>query len=79
MPHSPVDMTPSSAGAPNLQQLLANLRQPGDGQKHLSPNDRPAPDLAGLLSNAVRHQSQGGQFVPPPPQQQPPQYGGGGA
>lgn len=81
LPQSPVNMTPNSAGAPNLQQLLANLRQPGDGQKNLSPNDRSAPDLAGLLSNAVRHQNQGGQFVPPPPPppQQQPQYGGGAA
>lgn len=64
LPQSPATMTPDSAGAPNLQQLLANLRQPGDGQKNMSPNDRPAPDLAGLLSDAVRHQIQGGQFVP---------------
>ncbi|KEF62053.1 uncharacterized protein A1O9_00025 [Exophiala aquamarina CBS 119918] len=79
MPQSPVNMTPNSAGAPNLQQLLANLRQPGDGQKNLSPNDRSAPDLAGLLSNAVRHQSQGGQFILPPPPQQQAHYGGGAA
>lgn len=81
LPHSPATMTPDSAGAPNLQQLLANLRQPPDGQKNMSPNERPAPDLAGLLSNAVRHQIQGGHFVPPPPQQlhqqQQGSYGGG--
>lgn len=82
LPQSPATMTPDSAGAPNLQQLLANLRQPGDGQKNMSPNDRPTPDLAGLLSDAVRHQIQGGQFVPPTPQQQQqqqPQYVSGPA
>ncbi|KAK5049343.1 hypothetical protein LTR84_004272 [Exophiala bonariae] len=82
LPHSPATLTPDSAGAPNLQQLLANLRQQPDGQKNMSPNDRPAPDLAGLLSNAVRHQIQGGQYVHPSPQQQHQhqqqgQYGGG--
>ena len=68
-------VTPNSANAPNLQQLLANLRQPGDSQKIVSPNDRPTPDLAGLLSNAVRQQSQGGQFAPPPHQHQQQGYG----
>jgi hypothetical protein len=49
-------VTPNSATAPpNLQQLLANLRQPGDAQPNsASPGGRPAPDLAGLLSNVGR-------------------------
>lgn len=66
-------VTPSPT-APNLQQLLANLRQPGDQQ---SPsNARPPSDLAGLLSNVARQQNQAGQFPPPPAGQQPQQgYG----
>jgi len=58
-------ITPSPT-APNLQQLLANLRQPGES--HSVPpnppaqNDRPT-DLAGLLSNvAARQQNQAAQY-----------------
>ncbi|KAI1608639.1 hypothetical protein EDD36DRAFT_447435 [Exophiala viscosa] len=69
----PTPVTPSTA-APNLQQLLANLRQPGD---HQSPaNARPPQDLAGLLSNVARQQNQAGQFPQQPPQQQQQGYGG---
>ncbi|KAJ9604119.1 nuclear polyadenylated RNA-binding protein 3 [Cladophialophora chaetospira] len=69
--HTPV--TPSSAtSSANLQQLLANLRQPGDSQPNsASPNGK-TPDLAGLLSNVARHQ-QG----PPHQQQSPTQHGYG--
>ena len=68
--HTPV--TPNSAtSAPNLQQLLANLRQPGDSQPNsASPSGKPTPDLAGLLNNVTRHQ-QG------PPQHSPTQHGYG--
>ncbi len=67
-------VTPNSAtAAPNLQQLLANLRQPGDSQPNsASPSGRPTHDLAGLLSNVARHQ-QG----PPMQQQSPTQHGYG--
>ena len=54
--HTPV--TPNSAGAaPNLQQLLANLRQPGDLQPNsASPSGKAGPDLAGFLNNVARQQ-----------------------
>ncbi|EXJ67028.1 uncharacterized protein A1O5_09674 [Cladophialophora psammophila CBS 110553] len=76
-------LSPTSAtSAPNLQQLLANLRQPGDGQPDsATPNGKPTPDLAGLLSNVARQQhGHGGVQFPsphgPPPQQQQPQQQG---
>ncbi|ETI29559.1 hypothetical protein G647_02012 [Cladophialophora carrionii CBS 160.54] len=69
-------VTPGSAtAAPNLQQLLANLRQPGDSQPNsASPSGKPTPDLAGLLSNVARHQQ-----LPPHQQQSPTQHGYGPA
>lgn len=76
-------VTPNSASSSaNLQQLLANLRQPGEqSQPNSALNERPTPDLAGLLSNVARHQQgQTGQFpphVPPAQQQQQHGYGGG--
>ncbi|KIW28523.1 uncharacterized protein PV07_08181 [Cladophialophora immunda] len=82
--HNPAQtpVTPTSAtAAPNLQQLLANLRQPGDGlPDSATPNGKPTPDLAGLLSNVARQQQgHGGAPFPsphgPPHQQQPQQQG----
>jgi hypothetical protein len=79
-------ITPNSAASgapPNLQQLLANLRQPGEQQQPTpNPNERPQTDLAGLLSNVARQQqqgqSQGGQYPQSPAthaqQQQQQQY-----
>ncbi|OAL38829.1 hypothetical protein AYO20_02035 [Fonsecaea nubica] len=69
--HNPAQtpVTPTSAtAAPNLQQLLANLRQPGDGQpENIVPNGKPTPDLAGLLSNVTRQQQgHGGAPFPSP-------------
>ncbi|KAK5198057.1 nuclear polyadenylated RNA-binding protein 3 [Exophiala xenobiotica] len=66
-------VTPTSSA--NLQQLLANLRQPGEPQSAASA--APPSDLAGLLSNVAR-QNQGGQF-PQSPSGQQPQQGYGGA
>ena len=64
-------VTPNSATTPNLQQLLANLRQPGDSQPNsASPSGRPTHDLAGFLSN-VRPQGV------PMQQQSPTQHGYG--
>ncbi|KIY02607.1 uncharacterized protein Z520_01072 [Fonsecaea multimorphosa CBS 102226] len=83
--HNPAQtpVTPNSAtAAPNLQQLLANLRQPGDGQpESATQNGKPTPDLAGLLSNVARQQQgHGGAPFPsphgPPHQQQQPQQQG---
>lgn len=67
-PHTPV--TPNSA--PNLQQLLANLRQPGD--QNAGANERPTQDLAGLLTNVARQQNQGVQFPQSPAAQQQQQH-----
>ncbi|KIW69726.1 hypothetical protein PV04_05586 [Phialophora macrospora] len=69
-------VTPNSAtAAPNLQQLLANLRQPGDSQPNIaSPGGKPTPDLAGLLSDVARHQQ-----APLHQQQSPTQHGYGPA
>jgi len=73
--HEPTYRSPAPAnqgtrdGAPNLQELLANLRQPSNPPSAVSPQ-RPmqapsgAPtDLAGLLSNVARQQSQGNGYA----------------
>jgi hypothetical protein len=67
----------SQAGAPNLQELLANLRQPSQSQptntpQHPLQNSNPPPtDLAGLLSNVARQQIQPQSYNQPFPQQSP--------
>lgn len=78
-PQAQTPVTPISAtstAAPNLQQLLANLRQPGDSQPNsASPNGNPTPDLAGLLNSVARQQQAPAQqpqsmpqgYVPPTP------------
>jgi hypothetical protein len=72
---APTPATPVS-NASNLQQLLANLRQPGEAQTPFGQTDRPASDLAGMLGQSGRPQAQGGQYLPPQPQPQPQQaYG----
>ncbi|KIV96628.1 hypothetical protein PV10_00467 [Exophiala mesophila] len=74
-------VTPNSA-APNLQQLLANLRQPGDHQKIPGGHERPPADLAGILNNAARQPGPQYGMGQPPHQQQhnfngnPSAYGG---
>lgn len=68
-------ITPNSA-APNLQQLLANLRQPGDNQKSPSGHERASADLAGILHNAARQP--GPQYgIGQPPHQQQHNFNGG--
>lgn len=70
-PHPP---TPSSANsnAPNLQQLLANLRQPNDTAQTGQNAAQARPDLGGLLSNlAARQQNQQQAY----PQASPQGYG----
>jgi hypothetical protein len=67
----------SQAGAPNLQELLANLRQPSQSQptntpQHSLQNSNPPPtDLAGLLSNVARQQNQPQSYNQPFLQQSP--------
>jgi hypothetical protein len=76
--HSPAPMNQSSqAGAPNLQELLANLRQPSQSQPANPPQpslqnpNAPPTDLAGLLSNVARQQIQPQGYNQPVPQQSP--------
>ena len=79
--------TPSSAGSANLQQLLANLRQPREGgapMQNLTPASATRqPDIGGLLSNIAAHQQNQSQvYTPNTPQQAYPlpgqqRYGGG--
>ena len=64
--HTPQPSQPSTQpAAPNLQELLANLRQPSNNllapapaQPSMQTPNGGAPDLAGLLSNVARQQSQ---------------------
>ncbi|EXJ85185.1 hypothetical protein A1O3_05860 [Capronia epimyces CBS 606.96] len=84
-PHYPALLqtvvTPTSA--PNLQQLLANLRQPGDSPSSTPQSDRPPANFASLLGNVARTHGQGGQFSSqavssshhPAQQQHSPTYG----
>ncbi|KAL6253288.1 nuclear polyadenylated RNA-binding protein 3 [Rhinocladiella similis] len=71
--HAQSPVTPTSSAS--LQQLLANLRQPGE-QPDAQPA-QPTPDISGLFSNVAR-QGHGGQF-PLSPSGQTPQQGYGGA
>ncbi|KIW11641.1 hypothetical protein PV08_10943 [Exophiala spinifera] len=71
--HPQTPVTPTSSA--NLQQLLANLRQPGEQAN--APAATPTTDMAGLLGN-VAHQGQSGQF-PLSPSGQPQQQGYGSA
>ena len=67
----------SQAGAPNLQELLANLRQPSQSQPPIPPQpslqtpNGPPTDLAGLLSNVARQQIQNQGYTQPVAQQSP--------
>ncbi|KAJ9638080.1 uncharacterized protein PV06_04937 [Exophiala oligosperma] len=67
-------VTPTSSA--NLQQLLANLRQPGDQAN--APPAKPTTDIAGLLGNVAHQGHMGGQF-PLSPSGQAPQQGYGAA
>lgn len=65
------------AGAPNLQELLANLRQAPNPPSAISPqapmqapNGSPT-DLAGLLSNVARQQNPGYGYSQSPAHQSP--------
>jgi hypothetical protein len=66
----------TQAGAPNLQELLANLRQPSQPQPASQPPPLQTPtgpptDLAGLLSNVARQQAQPQGYTQSLPQQSP--------
>ncbi|EXJ85777.1 hypothetical protein A1O1_06145 [Capronia coronata CBS 617.96] len=78
----PTPVTPT-ASAPNLQQLLANLRQPGDAQSGIPQGERPTPNYTSYLGNGGRQNGPTGQFPPqavatpqyPAQHQQAPAYG----
>jgi hypothetical protein len=73
---APINQVPQ-AGPPNLQELLANLRQPSQSQPanpqqpSLQTPNGPPTDLAGLLSNVARQQIQTQGYNHPVPQHSP--------
>jgi hypothetical protein len=75
-PHQqPPAASAGNSSTPNLQQLLANLRQPSD--QGPAPNPAPAqrqPDLGGLLTNIAAHQRNHGMQPYTPVQQQQHQH-----
>lgn len=88
-PPQPHHLTPAppAAGTPNLQQLLANLRQPQGSQPPPPPPPLPQgrADIGGLLSNIAAHrqnqdraQPQSSPPIPQPYPNQPSQQGYGG-
>ncbi|RMZ90248.1 hypothetical protein DV736_g2525, partial [Chaetothyriales sp. CBS 134916] len=60
-PLQPSQASPTATKSSNLQQLLENLRQTGEGAaqgQHATAPSARQPDIGGLLSNIVAHQRQ---------------------
>ncbi|ETN45380.1 uncharacterized protein HMPREF1541_09211 [Cyphellophora europaea CBS 101466] len=75
-PHQPPTPSSANTGAPNLQQLLANLRQPQANGQNPASAQHQQPDLGGLLTNIAAHrQNQAHPYSQHVPQPGLPNYG----